>query len=75
MKFILESVAMTDRHTEPRLEDIPMGISMPAKHEEITMTVKIVGSGDTREFTTQGVLMAVMSKLSIIEPKENSDER
>ena len=48
---------------------------MPAKHEEITMTVKIVGSGDTREFTTQGVLMAVMSKLSIIEPKENSDER
>jgi|TARA_R110000803_G_scaffold92198_1_gene159710 hypothetical protein len=40
-----------------------------SKHEEITMTVKMVGSGDTREFTTQEVLIAVMSKLSIIEPK------
>jgi hypothetical protein len=71
MRFILESVDMTRRYTEPMLEEIP-GMSIPAKQEEITMTVKMVGSGDTREFTTQEVLHAVMDQLCIIEPKANN---
>jgi hypothetical protein len=71
MKFILESVDMTRRYTEPRLEELP-GMSKSAKHEEITMTVKMVGSGYTKEFTSQEVLKAVMNQLRTIEPRTNN---
>ena len=68
MKFSTTLVEQTNRHTEPKMEDVPMGCPMPAKHEEITITIQMIGSGDTRKFSTVEILTIVMDRLKEIEP-------
>lgn len=69
MKFFTTMVGVTYRHTEPNVHDVPTGMPIPPKHEEITLTVKMVGSGDTRKFTTGEIEAIVMDRLSEIESK------
>lgn len=68
MKFFTTIVEQADRHTEPNVNDVPTGMPMPPKYEEITLTVRMTGSGDTRKFTTQEIVTIVMDRLREIEP-------
>ncbi len=71
MKFYTTIVFIEDRHTEPKVEDIPMGHPMPAKHEEITLTVRLISSGNTKPFKNRDIVDIVMERLEMIEPKKN----
>ncbi len=66
MEFLIDDAIINDRHTEPRIWDIPQGTPMPAKHEEITITINLIGSGDTRKFTNEMVLTEIMKRLDVI---------
>ena len=74
MKFLTESVQETDRHTEPRVCDIPIGYPMPPKYEEITLTVKLIGSGDTRKFSSDEIVSIAMNRLMEIENVHSNDK-
>jgi hypothetical protein len=68
MKFYTTIVEILDRHTEPKIEDVPMGMPMPAKYEEITVSVKLTGSGDTRKFTNKEIVEIIMARTKEVEP-------
>lgn len=63
MRFLVNIVEETDRHTEPKVEDVPMGMPMPAKYEEMTVKITLVGSGDTRDFSSREVIKIIMERL------------
>ena len=68
MKFYTNEIEQIDRHTEPKIEDLPIDSTVPAKYEEITLTVKLTGSGDTRRFTSDEIISIIMNRISLIEP-------
>lgn len=65
-KFMCIRADKVDRHTEPKLGDISQGMMMPAKYEEMTIEISLVGSGDTRDLTTEEVLIIIMERLEEI---------
>jgi len=67
MEFLLnDDPIIIDRHTEPKLWDVPQGTPMPPKHEEVTITINLIGSGDTRQFTDEMLLAEIAKRLRII---------
>ena len=72
MKFLTTDVVEEDRRVEPREGDVPTGGPMPTKYEVITLTIRMIGSGDTRKFTTGEILSIVMDRLKEIEPEKVS---
>lgn len=70
MKFFTTRVKKEDRHIEPRVQNIPTGHPMPPKYEEITLTIQMIGSGDTTKFTTEEIISIVMDRLKEIEPND-----
>ena len=55
MKFLIESVQETNRTTEVQ------GLSN-SKSEEIILTVKLIGVGNTKSFSTQKILNIVFNR-------------
>lgn len=72
MKFLTTSVEEIDRHTEPRIWDLEPDAIVPSKNEEITLKITLVGSGDTRKFTSAEIISEVMSRLAEIEHKKET---
>lgn len=67
MHFTITTARINDRHTEPKVCNIPHGMPMPPKHEEITIKINFIGSGDTRSITNEMILFQVMERLEKIE--------
>lgn len=70
MKFLTTNVEVKDRHTEPKIWDLEPGATVPLKHEEITLKVTLVGSGDTRKFRSAEIVAEVHNRLKEIEHKK-----
>jgi hypothetical protein len=68
MQFNITSIKEIDRHTEPAVWDIPMGASMPPKHEEITLIIELTSSGDTRTFTSGEIRSIIWDKIRTLKP-------
>lgn len=68
MEFHTASIEEIDRHTEPVFWETPVLEIMPPKHEEITLTIKLTGSGDTRTFSSEEIMSIIMEKIRTIKP-------
>jgi hypothetical protein len=68
MEFIITNATVEDRHTEPKVWNITRGTPMPAKHEELTVTINLQGCGGTRKFSSEEILTIIMHKLEKITP-------
>jgi len=64
MKFLIESVQEINRTTEVQ------GLSN-SKSEEIILTVKLIGVGNTKSFSTQKIINTVFNRLKQIEYKDD----
>ncbi len=67
MKFYITEIQEIDRHTEPKIKDLSVGMVVPPKYEEITLSIKLTGSGDTRNFTTNEIISIIMNQIEVIE--------
>ncbi len=57
MEFFCTDIELTDRHMERNT------------HEEATLTIKLMGSGDTTVFKSGELLDIIMERLTEIKPK------
>ena len=55
MKFTITSAEINNRYTEPDTSNI--------RYEDINITITLTSSGDTREFTSERLLLEIMKKL------------
>ena len=70
MEFLITDITIEDRHTEPRSWLVLKESIEPIKHEEVTLTLTLKGSGDTREFTNLMLLKEIMKRLEVISTKK-----
>lgn len=66
MEFLTTDVTIIDRHTEPKIEDLQPGQTVPPKHEVATIQIQLTGSGDTRSITNDKILEVIMDRLKTI---------
>jgi len=67
MKFLITEAIVSDRHTEPKIWSIPQGAPMPAKYEDVTITISLTSSGDTRKFTDNMLRKEIMDRLKVMD--------
>ena len=67
--FLITECKAVDRHTEPPYESLKMGDIVPAKSEEITMTIRLVSSGNTSKIPIIELIEAIMEQLETV-PKQ-----
>ncbi len=63
MEFLATEVKQINRHVEPSDDKYLL------KYEVMTIEVKLIGSGDTRDFKSGDVAGAVLDALQPIKPK------
>ena len=63
MKFVITNAIVNDRQTEPGIWTISQDTSMLTEHEEVTITISLAGSGDTRKFTDGMLLNEIIHRL------------
>lgn len=65
VKFFCEDVMVMDRQTNPKTWEI--SDNEPAKHEKVVVRVSLIGSGDTRGFSSLEIAAIIMEKIKEIE--------
>ena len=60
--FLLSRTKIDDRHIEPEF-----GLTICAKHEELMITLKFIGSGDTTKIANGYIIEKVMKQFKKIE--------
>jgi hypothetical protein len=69
MEFLIEEVRIVERHFEDNsgsIERIMGFVNEDLKHEVVTLTINLIGSGDTRQFTNEMLLFEVLQRLKVI---------